>query len=122
MPVVGDTDERFCGAYKLYHSDGTHMAHCDTPVALALKTGLAVHDLLHPPLLDELGLPSVLRSYIEGFAERSNIAASIELPADLPRLPREHELCLFRIAQEMPDEYPSALREFDRAGEAVAHA
>jgi two-component system, NarL family, sensor kinase len=24
----------------------------------------------------------------------------IELPADLPRLPREHELCLFRIAQE----------------------
>jgi two-component system, NarL family, sensor kinase len=56
--------------------------------------------LLHPPLLDELGLPSVLRSYIEGFAERSNIAASIELPADLPRLPREYELCLFRITQE----------------------
>jgi PAS domain S-box-containing protein len=56
--------------------------------------------LLHPPLLDELGLPSALRSYIEGFAERSNIAASIELPADLPRLPQEHELCLFRIAQE----------------------
>jgi PAS domain S-box-containing protein len=56
--------------------------------------------LLHPPLLDELGLPSVLRWYIEGFAERSNIATSIELPADLPRLPREHELCLFRIAQE----------------------
>src|ERR1700734_909033 len=22
VPVVGDTDERFCGAYKLYHSDG----------------------------------------------------------------------------------------------------
>jgi PAS domain S-box-containing protein len=56
--------------------------------------------LLHPPLLDELGLPSALRSYIEGFAERSNIAASVELPADLPRLPQEHELCLFRIAQE----------------------
>jgi PAS domain S-box-containing protein len=56
--------------------------------------------LLHPPLLDELGLPSALRWYIEGFAERSKIAASIELPADLPRLPREHELCLFRIAQE----------------------
>jgi PAS domain S-box-containing protein len=56
--------------------------------------------LLHPPLLDELGLPSALRWYIEGFAERSKIAASIELPADLPRLPQEHELCLFRIAQE----------------------
>ena len=56
--------------------------------------------LLHPPLLDELGLSSVLRWYIDGFAERSKIAASIELPADFPRLPREHELCLFRIAQE----------------------
>jgi hypothetical protein len=34
-PAIDDTDERFCGAYKLYHADGTHMAHCDTPVALA---------------------------------------------------------------------------------------
>src|ERR1700730_5413867 len=56
--------------------------------------------LLHPPLLDELGLPSALRWYIEGFAERSKIAASAELPADLGRLPRDHELCLFGIAQE----------------------
>jgi signal transduction histidine kinase len=56
--------------------------------------------LLHPPLLDELGLPSALRWYIEGFAERSKIAASVELPADLGRLPQDHELCLFRIAQE----------------------
>ena len=43
-PVVGDTDERFCGAYRLYHADGTHMAHCDTPVALALETGASVHE------------------------------------------------------------------------------
>src|SRR5579862_6321481 len=44
VPVVGDTDERFCGAYKLYHANGTHMAHCDTPVALSLKTGISVHE------------------------------------------------------------------------------
>jgi len=43
-PVVGDTDERFCGAYKLYHADGTYMAHSDTPVALALKTGASIHE------------------------------------------------------------------------------
>jgi PAS domain S-box-containing protein len=43
-PMVGDTDERFCGAYRLYHADGTHMAHCDTPVALALETGVSVHE------------------------------------------------------------------------------
>jgi PAS domain S-box-containing protein len=43
-PVIGDTDERFCGAHTLYHADGTYMAHCDTPVALALDTGASVHD------------------------------------------------------------------------------
>jgi PAS domain S-box-containing protein len=44
VPALNDTDERFCGAYKLYHADGTHMAHCDTPVALALETGTSVHE------------------------------------------------------------------------------
>jgi PAS domain S-box-containing protein len=44
VPAIDDTDERFCGAYKLYHADGTHMAHCDTPVALALETGASVHE------------------------------------------------------------------------------
>ena len=43
-PVAGDTDERFCGAHKLHRPDGTYMAHCDTPVALALSTGVSVYD------------------------------------------------------------------------------
>jgi len=43
-PAVGDTDERFCGAHTLFHPDGSHMAHCDTPVALALSTGASVHE------------------------------------------------------------------------------
>jgi len=42
--VIGDTDDRFCGAHTLYRPDGTYMAHCDTPVALALATGASVHD------------------------------------------------------------------------------
>lgn len=42
-PLPGDTDERFCGAHTLFHADGSHMAHCDTPVALALTTGASVH-------------------------------------------------------------------------------
>jgi PAS domain S-box-containing protein len=36
--------------------------------------------LLHPPLLDEMGLDSALKWYVEGFAERSKIAAKLELP------------------------------------------
>ena len=56
--------------------------------------------LFHPPLLDEMGLQSALQWYIDGFAERSKIAAKLELPADWERLPQDYELCLFRIAQE----------------------
>jgi signal transduction histidine kinase len=43
-PAIGDTDERFCGAHKLFYPDGKYMAHCDTPVALALQTGVSVHE------------------------------------------------------------------------------
>ena len=56
--------------------------------------------LFHPPLLDEMGLDSALKWYIEGFAERSKIKASLELPTNWKRLPQDYELCLFRIVQE----------------------
>lgn len=42
-PEIGDLDERFCGAFRLYYSDGSFMAHSDTPVADALKSGASVH-------------------------------------------------------------------------------
>jgi PAS domain S-box-containing protein len=56
--------------------------------------------LLHPPLLDEIGLGSALTEYVDGFVERSKIQVRLELPQDLERLPREYELSLFRIVQE----------------------
>jgi PAS domain S-box-containing protein len=56
--------------------------------------------LLHPPLLDELGLPSALRWYVEGFSKRSKIDVQLELPPDLGRLPADMETTLFRIVQE----------------------
>jgi len=56
--------------------------------------------LLHPPLLDEVGLQSALKWYIDGFAERSKIRIALQLPPDLGRLPQECELSLFRIVQE----------------------
>jgi len=56
--------------------------------------------LLHPPLLDEVGLSSALQWYVEGFAERSNIAATLEIPEDLERLPSDMEITVFRAVQE----------------------
>jgi PAS domain S-box-containing protein len=56
--------------------------------------------LLHPPLLDEVGLISALNEYVNGFGERSNIRVRLDLPSDLERLPRDVELSIFRIVQE----------------------
>jgi signal transduction histidine kinase len=56
--------------------------------------------LLHPPLLDEAGLASALRWYIEGFAERSNIQVDLHFPEDFGRLSRELETAIFRTVQE----------------------
>ena len=44
--------------------------------------------LFHPPLLDEMGLDSALKWYVDGFAERSKIAAALELAANWERCPR----------------------------------
>ncbi len=56
--------------------------------------------LLYPPLLDEVGLLSALTEYVRGFAERSGIQVSLDLPSKLDRLDRDYELSLFRIVQE----------------------
>jgi PAS domain S-box-containing protein len=56
--------------------------------------------LLHPPLLDEAGLTSAIRWYVDGFSQRSKIKVEVEIPADLGRLPRELELVIFRVVQE----------------------
>src|SRR5258708_681930 len=57
--------------------------------------------LLHPPLLDEVGLLSALRWYLEGFTHRSGIETSIEAdPPDYPRLSPDLDTAIFRIVQD----------------------
>lgn len=56
--------------------------------------------LLHPPLLDEAGIGSAAQWFVEGFAKRSGIQAEVEIAPDFDRLPRNHELVLFRVLQE----------------------
>jgi signal transduction histidine kinase len=56
--------------------------------------------LLHPPLLDELGLPHALEWYVEGFAQRSHIAVKLEVPNQFGRLQEDLEIAIFRIVQE----------------------
>jgi PAS domain S-box-containing protein len=59
-----------------------------------------ISHLLHPPLLDEVGLSSALRMYLDGFADRSKIKGDLEIPDDFGRLSQELETAIFRIVQE----------------------
>src|SRR6202047_4175635 len=62
-----------------------------TQVSELIDTALlkirSMSHLLYPPLLDEVGLRSALRWYVDGLTQRSGIETSIDLqPADFPRL------------------------------------
>jgi PAS domain S-box-containing protein len=56
--------------------------------------------VLHPPLLDELGLSSALSWYTEGFQKRTGIEVRLKIPQGLRRLPSDEETALFRVVQE----------------------
>jgi two-component system NarL family sensor kinase len=56
--------------------------------------------LLHPPLLDELGLSSAVHWYTQGFEKRTGIHVDVDIPRDFLRLPAEVETALFRVIQE----------------------
>jgi signal transduction histidine kinase len=60
----------------------------------------AISQLLHPPLLDEIGFASAARWYVEGFSERSGVRVQLHLPENLRRFPGAVELALFRVLQE----------------------
>lgn len=83
---------------------GANAARCleDNVVLLDQLTSeiRTISHLLHPPLLDEVGLASALRWYVDGFSERSNITATLEMPDDLERLSDDAEIAIFRAVQE----------------------
>jgi PAS domain S-box-containing protein len=56
--------------------------------------------LLHPPLLDDLGLVSALKEYTQGFSDRSGIDTQLFVLSQFDRLPQPVETALFRIVQE----------------------
>ncbi len=67
----------------------------------AMQQVRSMSHLLHPPMLDEVGLHSALRWYVDGFAKRSGIETLLEFqPAVFPRVASEVERTIFRIIQE----------------------
>lgn len=59
-----------------------------------------VSHLLHPPLLDELGLAAAVQELVAGFTQRCGIEVSLRINDTFNRLPSDVEISIYRIVQE----------------------
>jgi signal transduction histidine kinase len=72
-------------------------AACLDRVTLEIRT---ISYLLHPPMLDELGLECVLPWYASGFSKRGGIEIALNVTPGFGRLPKDAEVTIFRVLQE----------------------
>jgi signal transduction histidine kinase len=76
------------------------IADCVSMADDAIRETRTISHLLHPPLLDEAGLNSAIRWFVEGFAKRSGIQVNLQVPDSALRYEDSVELVLFRVLQE----------------------
>jgi len=86
---------------KSAQSENAACAEASGIIDRAIQQVRTLSHLLHPPLLDEVGLLSAITWYVDGLTERSGIQTSLEVqPREFPRLAPELETAIFRIVQE----------------------
>lgn len=76
------------------------LSDCSELLDRCISETRTISHLLHPPLLDEAGFASAANWFVTGFSQRSGIQVTLDLPADLPRMPNAVEIALFRVLQE----------------------
>lgn len=64
------------------------------------KETRTISHLLHPPLLDQIGLLPAIKMFAEGFGERSSVKVTVDLSPEIGRLPPNVEISIFRVVQE----------------------
>ena len=85
---------------KLSTGAGRSVEEAADLIQQALVEIRTMSHLLHPPLLDEVGLESAIRGFIEGFAQRSKIDVNLVVKPSFERLSPDLEITLFRVVQE----------------------
>jgi signal transduction histidine kinase len=66
----------------------------------ALNEVRTVSYVLHPPILDGLGLIPAIRWYLDGLRKRNPLHIEFDAPSELPNMEVDAERALFRIVQE----------------------
>jgi len=95
--IMLDTMQR----HSAMNGHGKIAAEASQVIDRAIRQVRSISHLLHPPLLDEGGLVSAMRWFLEGVKERSGIETTLSLhPTEFPRLTPQLERAVFRIVQE----------------------
>jgi signal transduction histidine kinase len=90
-------------AKRALDGHGAPTTSLDTAQAItngALHTVRDLSRLLHPSILDDLGLPAALTAYIGGFKTRHALDVSLHMDGMEQRLAPQMEATLYRIVQE----------------------
>jgi signal transduction histidine kinase len=66
----------------------------------SLKDLRTLSYVMHPPMLDELGVAAALRWHLRGFEGRTGIKAVLKAPKVMPRFSVAAKTAVFRIVQE----------------------
>ena len=78
----------------------SQLQECIGLVEDSIKEVRTMSYLLYPPMLDEMGLKSAVPRFLDGFAKRSGIQTTFEMPRDSARLAHDIEIAIFRVLQE----------------------
>ncbi len=82
------------------NGDGAAWAESHEILEHCISETRTISYLLHPPMLDDVGLASAAEWYVEGFAKRSGIQAKLVIAPGFDRPPKDIELGIFRVLQE----------------------
>jgi signal transduction histidine kinase len=85
--------------HQLEETGNLQLANALKTLETCISETRTISHLLHPPLLDEVGLTSAVQWYVEGFEGRSGIKVTLKM-AKIPRLPADVETAVFRVLQE----------------------
>jgi signal transduction histidine kinase len=98
--IIMDLDLISMEAGALRPSARAKLSECAALAHQSLQEIRTFAYLLHPPMLEELGVISALRIFVEGFSQRSGLHVDLQLPERSIRMPRDLEIAIFRVVQE----------------------
>ena len=81
-------------------ANAAHFEECVGLVSSASAELRSLSYLLHPPLMDVIGLGAAVQEFVSEFGKRAGIHITVDVAKGLGRLEGNREIVIFRIIQE----------------------